>query len=1159
MANKELYNVLVDITLKPYGHTEESIDPDTKETVEVFVEDVANLSTSEEDIAVALGKLHAWYSNFKPCVFDAPVVVYEYAGDTPRPTTVLGFHGTISFDYGSDQSWFIQREEIPTTDHRHIYVASENLTDDSWWNDPYNHDLTAASPDYIKHAFTTFFANAQSEWVSGVSTIDHVGVHLGCGDFTNSYAEYGDYGSSACELTGYPHMQADLVFFRDNNAPFVRTQNQPYSAADPHTAYWENWHALLLPENIVSGDNSITVDTIDYSMTVPTFQTIDGKLYPDVYTDAIPYQLTLSHANTVTAQTTSGMYKFTYDANGHITGSTAVVKSDITSLGIPGSNTDTKVTQNTTSLSNTYPLLLSYYTTSSSTTTAQTVNRSNNLAFKPSGGELFLYRKGSYITTTDSSDSLFGLIGYNGSNIWIGAKQTAERHHTGATYISTGYNTSTNTGNPTFYVSIPNETNTSAIGYEALHKGNTFFTTTTNVNSWTSVNVTAADYALTVIRGDTTAKTPPYLAGNYCAGFVFGGRSSKAVISAAYDTPKFTMGGGQYDAANQNPPWYFSLTGTTATTYNLDNFALASDYLPLAGGTMDYSSTITIPYDQAHNSGMQYASTGIRIKIANSTNWARSITAYKTGYSGDVLGAFGMFGDSNSFTTGYMNYFYIGQGYNTQWYEFKKTKLAFVDKDKAGFMLTYRYPQTNATTGPATNTFESPFISLYPYDENGYGLVIGANGTPNSGLPSPLGSSAVGGLVIMGAGEAANALNTVLMNASTSPYGTTFNYGSESMFLGADTDLYFVAGANSLTTSAHTEGTNLKTFIWSSTGMLRPWNDNMYSIGASNKRWNHGYFTNISGKLIGTIDSSTTATTQVVSSVTNQVATCNFTWQLLNNSGIFYNDNTSATTATNNPWQCIADATITATGNTYISTTFLIDSVFSSYPGTGIVHFRATIQGSAGSMAAYTIKWLSSDQWVNDSTIVFTYKVVSSTSVTVKIWAKAPKRYEAIHIHPLYEATRSAARTSEFWTYRVNSAGVASIPSDETVMTSTTKQTLLYESASSTATSLQCTVTDLFKIWQVVYVCIQNLSYGTGSNPMSINFLVPLGYVKAKSNYNTAIGSNNPGYYVGEGYNPSNTGTSPTRMLVQWKDDDTIVFTHGSGNRMGIVRIYGIS
>lgn len=53
---------------------------------------------------------------------------------------------------------------------------------------------------------------------------------------------------------------------------------------------------------------------------------------------------TFKHTNTVTKQDAIGLYKFKYDAQGHITGASAVAKSDITNLGIPGANTDTNQT-----------------------------------------------------------------------------------------------------------------------------------------------------------------------------------------------------------------------------------------------------------------------------------------------------------------------------------------------------------------------------------------------------------------------------------------------------------------------------------------------------------------------------------------------------------------------------------------------------------------------------------------------------------------------------------------------------------------------------------------------------------------------------------------------------------------------------------------------
>lgn len=49
---------------------------------------------------------------------------------------------------------------------------------------------------------------------------------------------------------------------------------------------------------------------------------------------------TFNHSNSVTAKAT-GLYKLSYDAQGHITNSSAVTKADITGLGIPEQDTDT--------------------------------------------------------------------------------------------------------------------------------------------------------------------------------------------------------------------------------------------------------------------------------------------------------------------------------------------------------------------------------------------------------------------------------------------------------------------------------------------------------------------------------------------------------------------------------------------------------------------------------------------------------------------------------------------------------------------------------------------------------------------------------------------------------------------------------------------------
>lgn len=73
------------------------------------------------------------------------------------------------------------------------------------------------------------------------------------------------------------------------------------------------------------------------------------------------------------------------------------------------------------------------------------------------------------IETLDRTGYWYPLIYDNGTNLWIGAPLTAGQHHTGETYISSGYDGSA--GIDTIKVSVPNATNTGATNYKVLHEG----------------------------------------------------------------------------------------------------------------------------------------------------------------------------------------------------------------------------------------------------------------------------------------------------------------------------------------------------------------------------------------------------------------------------------------------------------------------------------------------------------------------------------------------------------------------------------------------------------------------------------------------------------------------------------------------------------------
>lgn len=206
------------------------------------------------------------------------------------------------------------------------------------------------------------------------------------------------------------------------------------------------------------------------------------------------------HSNSVTAKTSAGLVKVSYDATGHITGSTAVTKSDITALGIPSDNSDKKVTQTPSAYTGFRPVLLGYHygtdpTTMIDTDVTEQAYVSKKLYMQPSTGAL--YTSANYYTTsgllsttngvpTDSTD--IPLIMHNGTNLWLGAKDGSNPHINGRVYVSSGYDTTTSKGNPTIYISVPKDDNTGRLeNYPVLHSGNyTNYCTPTNIGAATS-------------------------------------------------------------------------------------------------------------------------------------------------------------------------------------------------------------------------------------------------------------------------------------------------------------------------------------------------------------------------------------------------------------------------------------------------------------------------------------------------------------------------------------------------------------------------------------------------------------------------------------------------------------------------------------------------
>ena len=93
---------------------------------------------------------------------------------------------------------------------------------------------------------------------------------------------------------------------------------------------------------------------------------------------------------------------------------------------------------------------------------------------------------------------------------------------------------------------------------------------TTTDNGWSMINSSYHGYILKSIR--TSKNAPSWILGNYSAGIAFGGSDTKGVLSLAYPFPIIRFAGGN----GTKPVWNISLTGTSGSSYNLDNFAASS-------------------------------------------------------------------------------------------------------------------------------------------------------------------------------------------------------------------------------------------------------------------------------------------------------------------------------------------------------------------------------------------------------------------------------------------------------------------------------------------------------------------------------------------------------------------------------------------------------
>ena len=137
-----------------------------------------------------------------------------------------------------------------------------------------------------------------------------------------------------------------------------------------------------------------------------------------------------------------------------------------------GADTDTKMNVVANAQHKAY--ILGTRTTPTSTATGVTAVADTSIYINDVAGEIVAKSFNGKMTAIDSKDNRYTLIGDNNANLWIGASQSTSYHHEGATYISTGYDTTNGKGNETIRISVPKDGNDGSGSnvYYALHSGN---------------------------------------------------------------------------------------------------------------------------------------------------------------------------------------------------------------------------------------------------------------------------------------------------------------------------------------------------------------------------------------------------------------------------------------------------------------------------------------------------------------------------------------------------------------------------------------------------------------------------------------------------------------------------------------------------------------
>ena len=831
------------------------------------------------------------------------------------------------------------------------------------------------------------------------------------------------------------------------------------------------------------------------------------------------------HTDSLPAQATIGFYKVKYNATGHITGTTAVAASDITGLGIVG--TDENVKQSVSTTTDYRPIALGKHTwttgsipSTDPTTVTDQIFGTSNLYVKPSTGSLFTkgylecVTNNSGLWLTDSSSNDFGAV-YSGSNFWIGAANSSSRAHTGVTYISTGYDSTNQCGYSTIFVSIPNADNSGQLAqngsFGVLHKGNTTVTQVLSsgtkiatislgadstdlyapTNTDTKVNVTLATTSKAYLLATTTAPTS----------------SAQAVTSVGDTGVYLTSSAGVLHATTFEGSLNGTITvtethgdGTTPTTQK-------TYYVPFM---VDKQSTNYI----RGNDGIRYATYDGDTTASPKTPGTASLRLgnNKTlNDTGNMRGSLLLFGSGADY-------------------------IQVLPTTLTSYRTIY-FPDEGGTIALKTQADINEMINLLgvgtsvPVDNDYYVSQYVNGGTTTTTYHR----RSVLSLWQYMKSKMTNGSNVSFSTDSTTKVLTISasdaNVTQTELALDASYEVLFAGTADSTT---HTEGVGKSSAV-----TLNPSSGNLTTTGA---------FVLKEGSYTGTI--------------TQNTLTANRTWTFPKHaSGIihieqranFYDDTTGVTST---PWQKVASLT-TGAASTDRTATFIVAANYSGDVDKkfGIAQCHLRTNGSKVFSSA-ELTWLYKSPQLFLSDIVLLYKSVANTSTTIEIWAKSIRRYSGYTFTLLDEHDRKGVISGQ-WELTTNNGatGSASLPSGFTAKDSrilsdgTLLATETYSGSDNTHT-----ITNTDYDWDSFSLILLHIKTGTTSGLGDNYITIPIPWKDFNDYFDSQTSYNNNGY-IPYGLSQYSSGIF---LMGNHHQGFTIALGTGSWSSTKTIKVIGI-